>query len=159
MKKWLAKGRVWVSTVLINGLIMPLFLWHSTVMMLIIGGLFWLAPTVLVGEPGSSQWWSLRPVWIFIYLAVMLALLPILLKLEKIASTNRGQKTSNIVVLIICAMAMSFGLALLAAGGVTGKGLFGINWLACLLPVCSILVLTFVGSLFKGSQESKKSSE
>ena len=147
MKQWLAKGRVWISTVLINGLIMPLFLWHSTIMMLIIGALFWLAPNLLIGEPGSTQWWSLRPVWVFVYFSVMLVFLPIFLKLEKVTSATQKQTTNQAVVLIACAMTMCFGLALLAGGGVTGKGVFGINWLACLLPVCSIIALTVFSSI------------
>lgn len=143
LRKWLSRGRVWTSTVLINGLIMPIFLWHSTVMMLIIGGLFWLFPTLLIGEPGSAQWWSLRPVWVIVYLSVMMLFLPLFLKLEKIASNNQFQSTPALA-LLLCALCMCFGLALLAAGGVTGQGLYGINWLACLLPVGAVIALSLI---------------
>jgi len=140
-KQWLAKGRVWTSTVLINGLIMPIFLWHSTVMMLIIGGLFWLVPNLLLAEPGTVQWWSLRPLWVIVYLAVMMVFLPLFLTLEKIASKNQQQSTP-VAILMLSALSMCFGLALLAAGGVTGEGILGVNWLACLLPVGAIVALS-----------------
>jgi len=144
MRNWLSRKKVWTSTVLINGLIMPIFLWHSTVMMLLIGGLFWLAPNLLVGEPGSIQWWSLRPVWVGVYFAIMLIFLPIFLKLERLASRNSSTDTP-LIIFLISAFFMCIGLALLAAGGVTGKGFYGINWLACLLPIGSSMAITLIG--------------
>ena len=146
MRRWLARGRVWTATVLVNGFIMPIFLWHSTVMMLLIGGLFWLAPAVLIGEPGSAQWWAFRPVWVLVYFAVMMMFLPVFLKLEKVATSGDTGHTPAWV-LIISALAMCVGLALLAGGGVAGTGPLGVNWLACLLPVVGALVVSFVGSL------------
>jgi len=144
MRRWLSGGRAWTSTVLVNGLIMPIYLWHSTVMMLLIGGLFWLVPAVLVGEPGSTQWWSLRPLWVLVYFAVMMVFLPIFLKLEHIASTSDNRTTST-PVLLFGSFVMCAGLALLAAGGVTGGGALGLNWFACLMPVAGALIISYVG--------------
>lgn len=145
MRRWLARTRVWSATVLVNGMIMPIFLWHSTVMMLLIGGLFWLMPQLLIGEPGSTQWWSLRPVWVTVYFIILLGLLPLLLKLEKMTTQSNGRPTP-IVVLILCSMMMSIGLALLAGGGITGQGAFGLNWWACLLPIGAIALTRLVNS-------------
>ena len=145
MRNWLSRRRVWTSTVLVNGMIMPIFLWHSTVMMLLIGCLFWLAPSLLVGEPGSVQWWSLRPIWVSIYLLIMISFLPIFLKMEKIASSNRKPDASTpLMVFILSSLAMCVGLALLAAGGVTGNGPYGLNWLACSLPIVASMVISLV---------------
>ena len=71
MRKWLARSNVWTGTVLINGLIMPVFLWHSTVMMLLIGACFWLLPSALLAHPGTTDWWALRPVWVIVFLIFM----------------------------------------------------------------------------------------
>ena len=145
MRRWLSRGKVWTATVLVNGFIMPVFLWHSTVMMLLIGGLFWLMPTMLIGEPGSTQWWALRPVWVMAYFAIMLLFLPIFLKLENIATSSNNRQTP-LWGLIIGALAMCVGLALLASSGVTGTGVLGINWVACLLPIGGALIVSLVGS-------------
>ena len=124
---------------------MPIFLWHSTVMMLLVGCLFWLAPGLLVGEPGSVQWWSLRPVWVAVYLFIMLIFLPIFLKLEKIASSSSKTDTP-LIIFLISAFSMCVGLALLAAGGVTGSGPYGMNWLACLLPIGASMAIALIGA-------------
>ena len=144
MRSWLSRGRVWTTTVLINGLIMPIFLWHSTVMMLLVGGLFWLIPGLLVGEPGSMQWWALRPVWVLVYLSIMVLFLPVFLKLEKIASADNHRSTP-LPVLMLASLTLCFGLALLAIGGVSGQGAFGINWWACLLPIGATIVIMLTG--------------
>ena len=148
MRRWLSRARVWTATVLINGLIMPIFLWHSTVMMLLIGALFWLLPHLLIGIPGSVEWWGLRPVWVMVYFVIMLAFLPIFLRLEKMA-TSLGHQQTVLPVLLSGALAMCFGLALLAGGGVSGNGIFGLNWLACLLPIGGALFITLSARFLK----------
>lgn len=141
-RRCLARSRAWTATVLVNGLIMPVFLWHSTVMILLIAGLFLWFPSILLTAPGSVEWWSLRPIWVVTYLAIMVPCLPLFLKLEKLAITSDQSHTST-PVLILGALAICGGLALLANGGVVGGGPFGINWLACLLPVTGALLISF----------------
>ena len=53
-------------------MIMTVFLWHSTVMMLVVGLAFWQAPSVLAQFPDTSGWWLTRPIWIFVYSLVTL---------------------------------------------------------------------------------------
>ena len=142
MRRWLSRGKVWTSTVLVNGLIMPIFLWHSTVMMLLIGASFWLLPNLLLAIPGSSDWWLLRPVWIWVYLIFMLVLLPLFLGLEKVVTANE-RKNSSLLRIFIAGVLMCVGLALLAANGVTGDGPLGLNWLACTLPIIGGFVALF----------------
>ena len=142
MRRWLARGRVWTATVLVNGLIMPVFLWHSTVMMGLIGLCFWLLPMVLAAVPGSVEWWSLRPVWVLAFMLTMLVLLPLFLKLERSLTSTPRTAVSGIR-LALASVAMSGGLALLAANGITGDGPFGLNWLACLLPVAGGFIALF----------------
>ncbi len=141
-RKWLAKGSAWTGTVLINGLIMPVFLWHSTVMMLLIGACFWLLPNVLLMLPGSAEWWAFRPVWVIAFLVFMLALLPLFLLIEKII-TGKPRENVSLAQLLIAAVLMSLGLALLAGGGVSGNGPLGLNWLACSLPVIGGFIALF----------------
>ena len=76
MRRMLSGIRVWAATVLINSMIMTLYLWHITVMVIIVA-LACLAGGPGLGlEPGSSDWWITRPLWIAILYA---ALLPVTL--------------------------------------------------------------------------------
>jgi len=149
MRKLLARSRVWTATVLVNGLIMPVFLWHSTVMMLLIGALFWLLPSLLVAVPGTELWWSLRPVWVLVYFAIMMVFLPIFMWLEKFAiSGEQNQQQTPTAIIIVGALITCAGLAMLAAAGVTGGGPFSVNWLAVSLPIAGAALISFYRKLF-----------
>lgn len=145
VRRWLSKPKVWTATVLINGFIMPIFLWHSTVMILTIGFCFWLLPIVLSVEPGSGIWWAYRPVWITVYFTIMMLSLPLFMWLEKKLGTGTSKHNTGFAV-ILFGLGMCGGLAVLAALGVSGKGLFGLNWLAILLPLVGTGALSLFGS-------------
>ncbi len=152
MRRWLSNAKVWTSTVLVNGLIMPIFLWHSTVMMLLIGFCFWVVPMVFFADPGTTQWWALRPVWVLVYFTFMMLGLPLFLWLEKtIGSTTKRQ--NHVATVIICAFMTCAGLALLAGGGVAGDGAFGLNWVAVLLPLIGAALISMFGRRVKTLSE------
>ena len=144
VRRWLSQPRVWTVTVLVNGFIMPIFLWHSTVMILTIGFCFWLLPTVLSVQPGSGVWWAYRPVWIAVYFIIMMLSLPLFMWLEKKLGTGSSKHNTGVAI-IVFGLGMCGGLAVLAALGVSGNGLFGLNWLAVLLPVIGTLALSIIG--------------
>ncbi len=142
-RRGLANTKPWAATVLVNGLIMPIFLWHSTVMMLLIGASFWLLPTILTALPGTAEWWAYRPAWVLIYATFMLLCLPAFLWAERTVSA--GQRAPKVAALTIFgAIGISVGLAFLAATGVSGQGMFGVNWLACLLPPAGLVFVTML---------------
>lgn len=66
-RKWLEGISAWTGTVMINGMIMTVFLWHSTAMMLLIGLGFFVWPELFSVDPGSGMWWALRPVWVTLF--------------------------------------------------------------------------------------------
>ena len=149
MRRWLAGGKAWTATVLMNGMIMPIFLWHSTIMMLLIGLSFWVMPDVFLPDPGSSQWWLHRIPWLLVYMVLMLAFLPAFLLLEKLMTKQKLEGIQGIR-LYVGSICMIAGLALCAAGGVVGTGALNLNWYACLLPLIGgalILLKTSKGTL------------
>ena len=148
IRRWLAKPKVWTSTVLINGLIMPIFLWHSTVMMLIVGAGFWLWPEVFITQIGTADWWAVKPLWIVFYFAVLMAMLPLFMKLEQLVSA-KPQGKSFVGIVVPAGVLLCCGLALLAKGGVVGAGILGLNWWAVGLPVIGVMVLSGVGRLYR----------
>jgi peptidoglycan/LPS O-acetylase OafA/YrhL len=83
MRRILTGSRLWAATVLINSMIMTLYLWHLTVMVIIIA-LAYLAGGLGLGlEPGSADWWITRPIWIAVLLAAVLPVTLLLSPLER----------------------------------------------------------------------------
>jgi len=57
MRRWLDGPRAWAATVLVNGTIMTVYLWHLTVLALLVGLAFLVGGFGLHFVPGSGQWW------------------------------------------------------------------------------------------------------
>jgi hypothetical protein len=74
MRRWLGGVRVWAATVLVNGTIMSVYLWHLTATALLIGLAARLGGVGLHWTPGSGAWWSGRIPW-FVAMAALLALI------------------------------------------------------------------------------------
>ncbi|MFK7896797.1 MAG: acyltransferase [Myxococcota bacterium] len=134
IRKWLARKAVWTSVVLVNGMIMTVFLWHSTVMMLVVGAGFWLVPSVFDIVPGVAAWWAWRPIWVLGFALATFPFLLVFTEVERRISAGAGRKMA-LARLLGGAALLCGGLALLAAGGVGGDGPLGLNWLAVLMPV------------------------
>ena len=66
--RWLRRPGPWRATIVVNTLVMTLFLWHITGLVLAAGTAY------LAGVPlpdiGSAQWWLQKPVWLLAATAV-----------------------------------------------------------------------------------------
>ncbi|MDH3430052.1 MAG: acyltransferase, partial [Gammaproteobacteria bacterium] len=83
MRRLLSGIRLWAATVLINGMIMTLYLWHLTVLVVLVA-LAYLAGGIGLGlEPGTAEWWLSRPIWIAVLYAVLLPVTFLLAPLER----------------------------------------------------------------------------
>jgi peptidoglycan/LPS O-acetylase OafA/YrhL len=83
MRRLLSSVRIWAATVLINSMIMTLYLWHITVMVVVVS-LAYLADGLGLGlEPGTSEWWLTRPVWLAVLYAILLPITFALAPLER----------------------------------------------------------------------------
>ena len=83
MRRLLAGLRVWAATVLINSMIMALYLWHLTVMVIVVSLLYLAGGPGLGLQPGSPEWWFTRPIWIAVLYAVLLPVTLLLAPLER----------------------------------------------------------------------------
>lgn len=139
LRRWLARGIPWTATILLNGMIMTIYLWHITASALVMGIALLLGNVGLGAEPGSSGWWWTRPVWLAAYLVVLLALVPVVARFESgsvaAAAVTAWRRAAGAV---ICCL----GLALLALGGVGGEGWLGLR--------LSVLPLPFIGAFLAG---------
>jgi peptidoglycan/LPS O-acetylase OafA/YrhL len=119
MRRALKGLRLWTATVLINSMIMTVYLWHITVMV-IFAALLYLAGGIGLGiEPGTSDWWWSRPVWIAI---LFILLLPVALLLSPLERRGRpaDAKIPAPARQIAGALMICLGVALLAMYGYGG---------------------------------------
>lgn len=141
MRRWLARPAVWTATVLINGTIMTIFLWHSTAMMLLIGLGFWLVPEVHATAPGSAAWWALRPLWVLAYALASLPFVALFVRFERGAMRGAERVVAGWR-LFAGTIAICLGLALLAISGVGDDNRLGLAVVPVLLP--------FIGAALAG---------
>ncbi|HEY5667083.1 MAG TPA: acyltransferase [Gammaproteobacteria bacterium] len=140
LRRWLARPAPWTAAVLLNGMIMTIYLWHSTALALIIALSAALGNLGLGFDPGSSAWWLSRPAWLAIYTLALAALLPLVARFERLpipktaAATARNQ--------IAGATLACSGLALLAYYGLGGEVALSIQGIAVSAP--------FLGGLMAG---------
>ncbi len=83
MHRVLGRLRVWAATVLINGMIMTVYLWHLTVLVILVALAYVAGGLGLRIEPGSPEWWLTRPVWIAVLYTLLLPLALMLAPLER----------------------------------------------------------------------------
>jgi len=119
MRRALNNLRLWTATVLINSMIMTVYLWHITVMV-IFAAILYLAGGIGLGiEPGTSEWWWSRPVWIAVLFVLLLPVALLLSPLER-----RGRPADAPIPApvrqIAGAMMICLGVALLAMYGFGG---------------------------------------
>ena len=124
MRRALDNLKLWTATVLINSMIMTVYLWHITVMVLI-GSAMYLSDGFGFGiEPGTQTWWLTRPWWIGV---LAIVLVPVALWLSAFERRGRspnapvpsaGRQVSGAI--LVC-----LGIALLAMWGFGGAPLRG----------------------------------
>lgn len=133
LKRWLAGRTAWTATVLVNGMIMTIFLWHSTVMMLLFGLSIWqLDAFGLRHVPGSGAWWAAKSAWVLAFTLVLLPLLGPLARIERAFSGGGG--TPHPARLIGGSLLACAGLAQLTLFGVGGDGWLGLRLVPLALP-------------------------
>jgi peptidoglycan/LPS O-acetylase OafA/YrhL len=72
MRRLLDNLRLWTATVLINSMIMSVYLWHITIMVVFISLLYLADGFGLRLEPGTAEWFMSRPLWIAILYILLL---------------------------------------------------------------------------------------
>lgn len=146
IRKWLDKKKVWTTVVLINGMIMTLFLWHVTVLILVASSALALGGIGLGIAPGVSAWWLTRPIWLLLLSTVLLTLTPIFVRYERLSAV----KNAPIPLWRLLFGALLFGapLAHLTLNGITADNLLGIRVIELSLP--------FVGAGLIGIIKIKK---
>ncbi|MFB3077509.1 MAG: acyltransferase [Lysobacterales bacterium] len=134
MRRMLSGPRVWAATVLINSMIMTVYLWHLTVMVIIVS-LAYLAGGLGLGfEPGSSEWWLTRPLWMAVLYAALLPIALLFAPLERRARLPAAAVPAAVRqvggAILIC-----LGVALLARFGFGSAPLPGLDIAAFVMVI------------------------
>jgi len=119
MRRVLNNWRLWTAIVLINSMIMTVYLWHITIMVILIS-LLYLANGFGLGlEPGTTEWWLSRPLWVA---ALYVLLLPVALLMSPFERHGRAADAGvpSAVRQVSGAMTFCLGIALLARYGYGG---------------------------------------
>ena len=85
MRRVLSNVKLWAATVLINGMIMTLYLWHITVLIVIVSLAYFAGGFGMGIEPGTDAWWMTRPLWIGVLYAVLLPVTLLMSPFERLA--------------------------------------------------------------------------
>lgn len=138
MRRRLESSTLWSATVLINGMIMTIFLWHVTALLLVTG--FALMAGVGLGlVPGTAGWWLTRPLWLAVLMAALILFVAAFTRFERMGMAAQSTSPSVWRLFLGCSL-ICFGLATLTLQGIAAENWLGIRLLALSLP--------FVGAAF-----------
>lgn len=142
-RKLLDNLTFWTATVLMNGMIMTVYLWHLTAYVLVMVAA-WLAGGVgLRVMPGTAEWWWSRPVWFALYIAALLPLIAIFARYERGMGAAKRETPVPHLRLVIGMIAICVSLAMTAAISIASpEGVTGVRlW---------VVALPFVGAALVG---------
>jgi hypothetical protein len=132
-RKLLEDASAWIVVVFVNGVIMTIFLWHATVMVLLLDVGRMAAAIGVRFMPNTPIWWVTRIPWILLLASVLAGFVAVFggVEVRRVRSGTPLPAWRSVA----GAIALCVGLATLAAGGIGGEGALGIR------PVPVVLTL------------------
>jgi peptidoglycan/LPS O-acetylase OafA/YrhL len=119
MRRALNNLRLWTATVLINSMIMSIYLWHITIMVILVSLLYLADGFGLRLEPGSAEWFTSRLLWVAVLYCLLLPVALLVSPFEQRArSADAGVPSA--VRQVGGAVLFCLGVALLARYGYGG---------------------------------------
>ncbi|MFM5916300.1 MAG: acyltransferase family protein [Novosphingobium sp.] len=145
MRRLLDKAWLWTATVLVNGMIMTVYLWHLTAFVLVMVAAWLLGGIGLHAMPGSGTWWATRPVWFAIYIAALLPLIAAFSPFERMGSSAKNGPPKQVphwrlvlgLLLICLGLTLTAAISIASPEGVTGLRIW-------------VVALPFVGAALVG---------
>ncbi len=155
-RKMLNNIGIWTATVLMNGMIMTVYLWHLTAFVLVMT-VVWLAfgGAGLDSIPGTGDWWASRPLWLAIYIAALLPMIVIFARHERSFGPIRGGRTVPKIRAVFGVLMICIGLGATAAVTIASPdSISGIRWWVIALPLVGAALLGF-GPIYRPSNKGK----
>ncbi|MBK8374163.1 MAG: acyltransferase [Sphingorhabdus sp.] len=142
-RRMLDTMRIWTATVLLNGMIMTVYLWHLTAFVFVMVAAWLLGGIGLHSAPGSGAWWLARPIWFALYIAMLLPLIALFARFE--AARGMPDREAPVphwrlvtgLILTCAGLAFTAAISIASPEGVTGVRLW-------------VVALPFVGAALIG---------
>ncbi|MHA7818669.1 MAG: acyltransferase family protein [Erythrobacter sp.] len=144
-RRMLDNLNVWTATVLMNGMIMTVYLWHLTAFVLVMTVCWVLLEGMgLDTVPGSGAWWLSRPVWFAIYILALLPMIAVFARHERSFGPIRGGRTVPKARVVAGVLLICVGLAATAAITIASpESLSGIRLWVVAAPFVGAALLGF----------------
>jgi hypothetical protein len=159
-RRMLDRVGVWTATVLMNGMIMTVFLWHLTAFVLVMTADWLLLGGLGLGPiPGTGEWWITRPLWIAIYILALLPMIAVFARHERSFGPVRGGRTVPRLRAVLGVVAICAGLG--ATAGLTiasPEGVSGVRWWVIALPLAGAALMGF-GPVYRPRNRPGSSGE
>jgi hypothetical protein len=133
VRRWLERDRPWAATIIVNRVIMTVYLWHLTPLILLIGIGYWSGGTGFTLVPGSGPWWSLRPLWMLVLFAALAPFVTVFSRFE--TASPRTRASYSALRLFLGVGLVTMGLAYLALDGVHLLGFTDLRSYALAFPL------------------------
>ena len=140
-RRLLERGVLWTTTVLINSVIMTVFLWHFTTLILV-SALALFTGVGLSFFPGTDAWWLTRPLWIAVLVLALVPFVAAFTRFERNVLPPHRAAPPAWQLLLGCAL-VSFGLVPLTLHGIPTESWPGFNLLALALPFIGAALVRF----------------
>ena len=141
VKKWLANVSPWAAVIAVNQMIMTVYLWHITVLIVLIGVSLLADGVGLRLSPGTTEWWVLRPIWIALLAAGLIPFVSLFRRFETVGKTEKrmrpGYAQAFLGALLACV-----GLVVLALNGIGASYALGFNPYAVVLVAVGVWIAT-----------------
>ncbi len=155
-RKMLDNLNIWTATVLMNGMIMTVYLWHLTAFVLVMT-IVWVGfgGVGLDSVPGTSEWWVSRPLWLGIYIIALLPMIAIFARHERTFTAIRGGRTVPKLRVVLGVLMICIGLAATAAVTIASpEGVTGVRLWVIALPLVGAALLGF-GPIYRPVKTTK----
>ena len=131
---------LWTGTVLINGMIMTIYLWHLTAFVFVMVVAWLLGGVGLTVQPGTAEWWLARPIWFALYIVALFPMILAFARYERAGKTAGAHiphwRLITGLLLICTGLAASAAFSIASPLGVTGVRL----WIVALPFIGAALV-------------------
>ena len=143
----LSRLTAWTATVLVNGMIMTIYLWHLTAFVAVMVAAWLMGGIGLHVAPGSTEWWLARPVWFLLYIVALVPLILAFARFERPSPSLSGDAEDRPLplwrlatgLLLICA-----GLGTTAAFSIASpEGVTGVRLWIVALPFLGAALIRF----------------
>jgi len=138
-RRLLERSTAWTATVFVNGVIMTLYLWHATVMVLLVSVAELPGGIGLRFVPNTAAWWASRLPWLLILGLVLAGFVAVLGRFETQPSPRA--RPTPAWRSVAGAVALCVGLLALAAGGIGGETDLGVRLAPVFLSLAGVLLV------------------